>query len=101
MPVWLWALVSGGCSIVAALIGLVRYWMRLQFLRDVFERHGDRRDLDVAGNVTSPGWSAISQRARRRRRQQQGPTLPDVTRNLPFHVDEPPPDTNLATDPWI
>lgn len=43
-------------SISAGGYGLVRYWLRLCFLRRAFERNGDRNDLEVAGKVTAPGW---------------------------------------------
>jgi hypothetical protein len=43
-------------SVGAGGFGLVRYWLRLRFLRGAFERNGDRKDLEVAGKVTAPGW---------------------------------------------
>lgn len=43
-------------SISAGSYGLVRYWLRLRFLRETFERNGDRKDLETAGKVTAPGW---------------------------------------------
>ena len=42
--------------------GLVRYWLRLRFLRRAFERNGDRKDLAVAGKVTAPGWTVRGER---------------------------------------
>lgn len=35
---------------------LLRYWLRLRFLRHAFDRNGDRKDLKMAGKVTAPGW---------------------------------------------
>lgn len=50
-------------AIVGSLVtGLIRYRMRLGFLRDTFSRSGDRRDLEVAGKVTAPGWLALGDR---------------------------------------
>jgi len=43
-------------SVSAGGYGLLRYWLRLRFLRSAFERNGDRKDLKVAGKVTAPGW---------------------------------------------
>ncbi len=43
-------------SVSAGGYGLLRYWLRLRFLRSAFERNGDRKDLEVAGKVTAPGW---------------------------------------------
>jgi len=42
--------------------GLARYWLRLHFLRSAFERNGDRKDLEVAGKVTAPGWLVRGER---------------------------------------
>ena len=47
---------AAASSISAGGLGLVRYWLRLRFLRQTFERNGDRKDLEVAGKVTAPGW---------------------------------------------
>ena len=49
-------------SIGAGGYGLARYWLRLRFLTRAFERNGDRRDLEVAGKVTAPGWLARGER---------------------------------------
>ena len=56
---WTWVAVSGGGSIALALVALVRYRMRLTFLRHVFDRHGDRRDLEAAGRALAPGWPTV------------------------------------------
>jgi hypothetical protein len=39
--------------------GLLRYWLRLDFLRSAFERNGDREHLKVAGKVTAPVSSSV------------------------------------------
>jgi len=41
---------------------LFRFWLRLRFLRHAFDRSGDRKDLEVAGKVTAPGWLARGDR---------------------------------------
>ncbi len=46
-------------SIITGGYGLLRYRMRLHLLRETFNRNGDRRDLEVAGRVTSPGWMQL------------------------------------------
>ena len=52
-------------SISAGGYSLARYWLRLRFLRRAFERHGDRKDLEVAGNVPAPGWLVRGERQNR------------------------------------
>jgi hypothetical protein len=58
VPTWTIVLSIAG-SVVTGGYGLVRYRMRLRFLRETFDRNGDRRDLEVAGRVTSPGWMQL------------------------------------------
>lgn len=56
VPQWAWVAVSGGVPLAMALVRLVRYRMWLTFLRHVYERHGDRRDLKAAGRALAPVW---------------------------------------------
>jgi hypothetical protein len=62
-------LVGGGVSLLTAVIGLIRYWLRLRFLRHVYDRNGDRRDLKVAGEASRSGWL----RPTRREEERLGP----------------------------
>lgn len=43
--------VGSGCAVV-------RLWLRLSFLRRVYEHRSDRKDLEVAGKATTPDWTA-------------------------------------------
>jgi hypothetical protein len=61
VPTWAIVLSVAG-SVVTGGYRLVRYRMRLRFLRDTFNRNGDRKDLEVAGRVTSPGWTELAGR---------------------------------------
>lgn len=55
MTVWFWVqLTASGATVAAALIGAIRYWLRIRFLRHVFDRAGVRNDLDVAGRALAP-----------------------------------------------
>ncbi len=55
-----WTIVLGIVgSLVTGGFSLLRYRMRLHFLGETFDRNGDRRDLEVAGRVTSPGWMQL------------------------------------------
>lgn len=56
---WAWVTVSGGVPLAIALVRLVRYRMRLTFLRHVYDRHGDRRDLEAAGRALAPVWPTV------------------------------------------
>jgi hypothetical protein len=53
-------------SVSAGGYRLLRYWLRLRFLRHTFDRSGDRKDLEVAGKVTAPGWLARGDREPKR-----------------------------------
>ncbi len=87
MPAWLWAAVSGGIPLATALIGLVRYRMRLAFLRHIYDRCGDRRDLEAAGRALAPVWPTLG-----RNRQPAPCTFADVPpvslRSAPDSADE-------------
>lgn len=59
MPPMSWVVVSGAVvPLATALISLVRYRMRLTFLRYIYDRHGDRLDLEAAGRALAPVWLA-------------------------------------------
>jgi hypothetical protein len=50
---------------VSGLVAVIRHRMTLSFLRHVFDRTGDRKDLEIAGKVIAPGWTAITEGRRR------------------------------------
>lgn len=41
------------------IIGLIRYKMRLDFMRHVYDAKKDRRDLRIAGEITAPAWTVL------------------------------------------
>ena len=64
---WAWLVASGALSLASAIIGLIRYRMRLKFLRHVFDAR-EPKDLEAAGRALAPFWSP--------KRRSQPPALP-------------------------
>ena len=87
--------VAGGASVMTAAISLVKYRMRLKFYKYVFDRNSDRDDLESAGKVVHPRWTAVSDAAVRRRARKVLPKHQSDLRSLPA----PPPDDSSPTDP--
>lgn len=83
MPPWVWVVVSGGVPLATALVRLVRYRMRLAFLRHIYDRCGDRRDLEAAGRALAPIWPTLG------RNGQPTPQTP---------IDVPPVSLRSASD---
>lgn len=75
MPPWAVILTS-----TSAVTVMIRHGMTLWFLCHVFDRAGDRKDLEIAGKAISPRLTAIS--ATRRRQPSSGQRHTDV-RHLP------------------
>jgi len=84
MPPWAWVVVSGGVTLPTALVGLVRYRMRLAFLRYVYDRRGDRLDLEAAGRALASVWPTLG------RNGQPAPSTP---------IDAPPAPLRSAPGP--
>lgn len=51
--------------IISGVVAVIQLWMKLSFLRHVYDRAGDRKDLEIAGKVISPRWTAITEAWRR------------------------------------
>jgi hypothetical protein len=81
-----WAVILASTSAVTVVI---RHGMTLWFLCHVFDRSGDRKDLEIAGKAISPRLNAISEA--RRRQPSSGQRHADV-RHLP------PPKFKIAED---
>jgi hypothetical protein len=62
---WTSVVLAGIVPAISGVVTVIRHRMTLAFLRHVFDRAGDRRDLEVAGKVISPGWIAIIEGRRR------------------------------------
>ena len=80
---WLVSVLSGGVSVVTATISVVKYRMRLKFYEHVFDRNGDRLDLESAGKVIHPRWTAASDASSRRRARNAVARKPAQQRNPP------------------
>ncbi len=39
---------------VGGIVAVIKEWMKLSFLRHVFDRHGDRKDLEIGGQAITP-----------------------------------------------
>jgi hypothetical protein len=58
-----WASVA--LASISGVVTVILLRMRLKFLRHVYDRAGDRKDLEIAGKVISPRWTAITEGRRR------------------------------------
>src|SRR4051794_27287624 len=96
MPPWAWVAVSGGLPLATAVVGLIRYKMRLDFLQHVYDKGKDRRDLEVAGKVSAPAWTVARRRDNRTPEAVAGDefTAPTTLPNL-----HPLPTTDEKTPP--
>lgn len=61
MPSWASVVLAGIVPAISGVVAVIRYRMRLSFLRHVFDRAGDRKDLEIAGKAISPGLTAITE----------------------------------------
>ncbi len=57
-----WAVVVASIS---GIVTVIRHGMTLRFLWRVFDRAGDRKDLEIAGKAISPRWTADTEARRR------------------------------------
>lgn len=84
---------------ISGVVAVIRHRMTLSFLRHVFDRAGDRKDLEIAGKVISPGWTAIiagrgrepssgQRRAQLRRLPRPGSTTAEGTPDLDLQRDQ-------------
>lgn len=86
-----WVVISGAVPFATALVGLVRYWMRLAFLRHIYDHHGDRLDLEVAGRALAPVWLTL-----RRDRQPDPATVVDAP-SMPLRSVPDPDDESFTS----
>ena len=52
--------ISGTVAVIRLWMAVIRLWLMLSFLRHVFDRAGDRKDLEAAGKAISPHWTVIT-----------------------------------------
>lgn len=95
---WTSVILAAIVPAISGVVAVIRHWMTLKFLRHVFDRAGDRKDLEIAGKVIPSRWTAITERLRRelssgqRRAQPQGLPPPRST------TTEDPPDSRRERD---
>lgn len=90
-PMMIWVVISGEVPLATALVGLVRYRMRLTFLRHIYDNHGDRLDLEAAGRALAPAWLALP-----RNRQPAPPTVVDAP-SMPLRSVPDPDDESFTS----
>jgi hypothetical protein len=81
-----WVVISGAVPCATALVGLLRYRMRLAFLRHIYDHHGDRLDLEAAGRALAPVWLALHDRQPASAAVVDAPSMP--LRSVPDPDDE-------------